>query len=87
MCIRDSSSDTAKALLLECFQEIVGGIDVSYTAAHRWRYAFTRAPLEKTCLIDSKSRLGVCGDWCLGSRVEHGFLSGVALGKAMASCL
>lgn len=83
----ECSNEAAEGALLECFQEIVGDIEIDFAAAHRWRYAFTKTPLEQSCLIDTKNRVGLCGDWCLGSRVEHGFLSGVALGKALAGCL
>jgi renalase len=31
------------------------------------------------CLWDCVERLGACGDWCVGGRVEAAFLSGVAL--------
>jgi predicted NAD/FAD-dependent oxidoreductase len=83
----EDSNEAVQAILLDCFREIAGDIGISYAIAHRWRYAFTKTPLAQSCLIDTTNRIGLCGDWCLGSRVEHGFLSGVALGKALAECL
>lgn len=83
----EDTSETAKAGLLECFQEIAGDIEISYAAAHRWRYAFTRMPLGQPCLIDPSKRIGLCGDWCLGSRVEDGYMSGVALAETLAESL
>ena len=50
----------------------------SFLRAHRWRYALAREPLEVGCLWDRERRLGACGDWCQGSRVEGAFLSGMA---------
>jgi predicted NAD/FAD-dependent oxidoreductase len=46
--------------------------------AHRWRYALTEKPLGEPCLWDEGLQLAVCGDWCLGARVESAFLSGSA---------
>ena len=54
----------------------------AYAAVHRWRYARTETPLGQTCLWDPAG-LAVCGDWCLGARVEAAFDSGLA---AAAAC-
>lgn len=83
----EASSETAKAALLECFQDIAGDVDISYAAAHRWRYAFTETPLGQSCLFEGERLIGACGDWCLGRRVEHAFQSGLALGRALATKL
>jgi predicted NAD/FAD-dependent oxidoreductase len=55
-----------------------------WLAAHRWRHALVTAALGEPCLWDPALRLGLCGDWCLGPRVEAAFLSGLALGEAIA---
>jgi renalase len=55
-----------------------------YAAVHRWRYALAEAPLGTPALWDAAAGLGVCGDWCLGARVEAAFLSGRALADMMA---
>lgn len=51
----------------------------SYATGHRWRYAIPTQPLEHRCLYDSELRIGACGDWCGGPRVEGAFLSGLAI--------
>ena len=56
----------------------------SYAAVHRWRHARAEAPLGQSALWDPAAGLGVCGDWCLGARVEAAFLSGRALAGMMA---
>ncbi|TSE18532.1 Renalase [Tepidimonas alkaliphilus] len=53
--------------------------------AHRWRYAQTQRSLGEPFLWDASAGLGVCGDWCLGHRVEHAFLSGLELALAVAA--
>jgi predicted NAD/FAD-dependent oxidoreductase len=56
-----------------------------YAAGHRWRYATTLKPLEDCCLFDAERRMGACGDWCSGPRVEGAFLSGMAMaGRVLA---
>jgi predicted NAD/FAD-dependent oxidoreductase len=56
-----------------------------YAACHRWRWALPPDPLPHRCLFDSSLRLGACGDWCNGPRVEGAFLSGTALaGRILA---
>jgi photolyase PhrII len=56
---------------------------VTLCGAHRWRYAIPESVLEEECLWDSTMRLGACGDWCGGPRVEGAFLSGVAMAGAV----
>jgi renalase len=52
--------------------------------AHRWRYAKSgSARIEM--LYNPAIALGVCGDWLLGPRIECAWLSGTALGKAIAT--
>ena len=70
--------------LLEAFRAATGvcGVPV-YAATHRWRYARVERPLGEPALWDAAVGLGVCGDWCLGARVEAAFLSGRALARTM----
>jgi renalase len=51
---------------------------------HRWRYAFPKAPL-KTPYLQAGSNLYLCGDWCLGDRVESAHQSGLAVADGMRS--
>ncbi|MBC7719719.1 MAG: FAD-dependent oxidoreductase [Chitinophagaceae bacterium] len=74
-----------KAKLLKAFTEVTGiRAEPPYAEVHRWRYAQTMTPLGKTHLWDAKLGIGMCGDWCLGHRVEDGFLSGLEM--ALAVC-
>jgi predicted NAD/FAD-dependent oxidoreductase len=51
---------------------------------HRWRYARSGSA-EDTLLWNRNLRLGVCGDWLVGPRVEAAWLSGMALAEAIQS--
>jgi renalase len=57
-------------------------LKVRHEFVHRWRYARTLKPLGQDYLFDANKKVGVCGDWCRGDRVEDAFLSGYILGKA-----
>ncbi|MEE2789249.1 MAG: FAD-dependent oxidoreductase [Myxococcota bacterium] len=50
---------------------------------HRWRYSRVRNPLGVGSLWDGRHRIGVCGDMCLGGRVENAYLSGRALAQTI----
>ncbi|MDJ0788466.1 MAG: NAD(P)-binding protein [Myxococcota bacterium] len=71
----------APALLLEALGKALGKPlpAVAHQAAHRWRYALAKRWLEDGFLLDAEARVGACGDWCAGSRVEDAWRSGVAL--------
>lgn len=77
----DSQRVTDK--LLKGFAEITGiRATPGATQAHRWLYAKTVTPLGKSHLWDQSLGLGLAGDWCLGHRVEDGFVSGLELALA-----
>jgi predicted NAD/FAD-dependent oxidoreductase len=72
-------------LLLESFAGRLGRDlpEPTFLAAHRWRHALVTRPLGAPCLWEPATRLGLCGDWCLGPRVEAAFLSGLALAETI----
>ena len=72
-----------EAKLVKAFAEVTGiRATPAHTAVHRWRHAQTLKPLGKTHLWDAKAGIGACGDWCIGHRVEDGFVSGLELALA-----
>ncbi len=77
----DEEPDTALGKLLQAFWQATGAKPrpTRYATSHRWRYAIPAQPLEAPCLFDSQLRIGACGDWCGGPRVEGTFLSGLAM--------
>ncbi len=66
--------------LHKAFSEITGiRAEPAHIDTQRWLYAQTTQPLGKSHLWDAKSGLGICGDWCIGHRVEDAFVSGLEL--------
>ena len=55
--------------------------------AYLWTQGVVDRALGQTHLYSPRSRIGVAGDWCLGSFAEHAFTSGRHLGKAIAASL
>lgn len=73
-----------QAKLTKAFTEITGiRAEPAHVDTQRWLYAKTSTPLGKSHLWDSKTGLGLCGDWCLGHRVEDAFVSGLELALAI----
>lgn len=75
--------DEAAALMLAAFAALGGPVPQTCTA-HRWRYADMRQPLLDGCLWDGSLRLGVCGDWLNGGKVEGAWLSGQRLAARLS---
>ena len=70
--------------LHKAFTEVTGiHAEPTEMQSHRWLYAQASVPLGKSHLWDTKNRIGVCGDWCIGHRVEDGFVSGLELALAV----
>ncbi len=72
------------AKLLKAFGEITGiRAAPGHSLARLWPHARTRVPLGRSHLWDPGLGLGLCGDWCLGQRVEDAFVSGLELALTM----
>lgn len=74
-----------QAKLLKAFTEVTGiRAEPSHAEVKLWPFAQTIKPVGKTHLWDAKARIGVCGDYLLGCRVEDAFVSGLELALAVA---
>ncbi len=57
-----------------------------HVISREWRAAAAEKALKDGCLWDGSARIGICGDWCAGSRIEGAFLSGSAVaGRLLAA--
>ena len=73
-----------QAKLTKAFAEVTGiRAEAAHADTKRWLYAKTDQPLGQSHLWDASSGIGLCGDWCLGHRVEDAFVSGLELALSM----
>jgi predicted NAD/FAD-dependent oxidoreductase len=79
----DSGSDDVSSSLLEALSKATSTRipEPALVLAHRWRYARANRALGIDSLWDPHMALGICGDWCLGTRVEAAYLSGLSLAE------
>jgi predicted NAD/FAD-dependent oxidoreductase len=81
----DDSPLRVQAKLHKAFSELTGiRAEPAQAIVHRWHQAKTLVPLGRSHLWNRKDGIGLCGDWCLGHRVEDAFVSGLELALAMA---
>jgi len=81
----EDDAERVQAKLRKAFTEITGiRTEPALTDIVRWRHARTIRPLGHSHLWDGRSGLGVCGDWCLGHRLEDAFVSGLELALSAA---
>jgi predicted NAD/FAD-dependent oxidoreductase len=86
----DLELDSIAERMLHLVNPIIGtGPNVApvYMSAHRWRYAFVATPLGQPFLNDRANTLFAGGDWCLGAKAEHAWISGRAIADALAESL
>lgn len=67
-----------KLMLAFCNQTGIDPSGVELLGSHRWLYSLVERPLDVGALWDGQRRLAVCGDWCLGARIQGAYLSGQA---------
>jgi len=75
------SQQEIQSLLLQAFYEATGGIDKEpvFQALRYWDDAKTIQTTDAEYLYDAEKGIGFCGDWCLGTRLESAFLSGLGM--------
>ncbi|HWI18243.1 MAG TPA: FAD-dependent oxidoreductase [Vicinamibacterales bacterium] len=76
----DEQPDDVGAFLMEAFDDLIpGGLPKAfYATVHRWRYATADPPLAVGAIQAADSRVILCGDWCVGTRIEDAYLSGMS---------
>lgn len=81
--IEDSAESVAQDLLAALGRALGMVLPEPVTsAAHRWRYAMSTGS-NLGALWSADSRIGICGDWLLGPRVENAWVSGRQLATQM----
>jgi len=73
----DDDPEVVGSVLMDAFHDLIPtGLPRAFHAvAHRWRYAMADPPLAIGAI--HHEGITLCGDWCLGTRIEDAFLSGL----------
>jgi renalase len=78
----ERSAQEIAALLLPAFCALGASMPQSW-AAHRWRYADSKIAETVGSIWNVQQKLGICGDWLHGGKVEGAWLSGRHLAMQM----
>lgn len=81
----ETDKDSIAEQLLAAFAEVLGLKlpQPCFTHVHRWLYARAASDCKWGALAAPEKGLYVCGDWCLGGRVENAWLSGQQAARAL----
>jgi predicted NAD/FAD-dependent oxidoreductase len=79
----DDAPEDAAGALLAAFEAETGARSGTIAFAHRWRYARVETAIGEPYLWNAGQRLGACGDWCIGGRLEAAFDSGLSVARAL----
>lgn len=73
----DDDPEVVGSFLMEAFHDLIpnGLPRAFYGSAHRWRHATIDPPLAAGAM--HHGGITLCGDWCLGMRIEDAYLSGL----------
>lgn len=81
----EDSAESVMQALTAAFADL-GGPEPDTVTVHRWRYAEPLSASGSRAFVwDAALKLGLCGDWLHGGRVEGAWLGGRALARAMLS--
>ena len=77
--------EVASKYILECAKKLGLHCENAEISTHRWRYASGAINSDDGFILNPDIKLGLCGDWLNGGRVEGAWLSGLKLANAINS--
>lgn len=80
----DDSAELVAEHMIDAFLALGGRMPNAYTA-HRWRYADCENFMALVNAWDSQLKIGLCGDWLNGGKVQGAWLSGYQLAHKILS--
>ena len=77
------NKDLNSKILINQFFKLTGikKTKISFIMNHGWKYSSNSKPLRIKSYWNSSMKIGVCGDWFVGSRLESGWISAMDLFK------
>lgn len=85
----EDQPDAVLRALVDALRRVIGEeADLTHADVHRWRYAqVAHAAPGQAFGLDADAQLATCGDWHVAPRVESAWVSGDALGRALAAAV
>jgi predicted NAD/FAD-dependent oxidoreductase len=77
--------EEASKQIIACAEKLGLPCKNAEISIHRWRYASGAIYLENGSILNETNKLGLCGDWLNGGRVEGAWLSGYQLASAISA--
>lgn len=73
----DQNIEDLENIIIDEFRALSSNVleNIAFQKTHLWRYANTSQSGTEEYFWDSNLKIGVCGDWCIGGRVEAAFTS------------
>ena len=64
-------------MILKRFEKLLGyqTKKIVFKGVHGWKYAYNKSTTSAEYIWNKKSNFGVCGDWFVGPKAEHAWLS------------
>jgi predicted NAD/FAD-dependent oxidoreductase len=81
----DTDRAEVESALLDALREVTGAEAFGAVFTHRWRFATPTVSFPRRSHHDARLKLGWCGDWCSGGRVEGALESGWDLAHSVLS--
>ncbi len=77
----EENPNRVQEILQDAAVRVLGPLGIRESLIHRWRYALPVDVHPSKSIWDAERRIGICGDWCDGPRVEGAIESGWHLAK------
>lgn len=77
--------EEARKRIIECAEKLGLDCQNAEISIHRWRYASGAINVKDGSILNEANKLGICGDWLNGGRVEGAWLSGYKLASAIST--
>ena len=66
-----------QSIILKRFERLLGfqAINIVHQNIHGWKYAYNKSKTPLDFIWNKNKKLGICGDWFVGSKAEDAWIS------------
>ena len=82
---KNNKKENSKIMIDKFFQlSNIKKTKIKFSLNHGWKYSSNSKPFKIKSFWDPKKKIGVCGDWFVGPRLESGWISAHDLFKKIS---